>query len=338
MYNIPIEFFVPVEYPTRCPKCYVRPSAGMAIREGHRNVDMNGMIYMPYLSEWRPRSHTLAEMIVRMQSFFCVDPPVYAVPAHRGSGGGSNVHASSRNVGGSSRYSLGGAAGYGQNSNSNGVEPPPPSYDYVDSVHEQRRKAAEEERARREREEEERRRLRIQEEERARLVALEVRTTKESKSKVTEKLQIYVNSEYSKAKDEWLKQRRREQELANGKRDIEQQLSFLESTKDKLQDQLDKLTVQTVKLEGLLPEIEAKESEQVSADDLAVPKDVLSKQLLHLSAKDAAYSDLFYHMQQAFYNKTIETNEYFETVRKLAREQFTCRYHLKKVALAIETR
>lgn len=327
MYNIPIEVFVPVEYPTRCPKCFVRPSAGMGIREGHRNVDMNGMIYMPYLSEWRPRSHTLAEMIRRMQSFFCLDPPVYAVTtavnqqSNRASS--SNAHASS--------------AGYGQNNN-NSVEPPPPSYDYVDSLHEQRRKAAEEERARREREEEERRKLRVQEEERARLVALEIRTTKESKSKVTEKLQIYVNSEYSKAKDEWLKQRRREQELANGKRDIEQQLSFLESTKGKLQDQLDKLTVQTVKLEGLLPEIEAKESEQVSADDLAVPKDVLSKQLLHLSAKDAAYSDLFFHMQQAFYNKTIETNEYFETVRKLAREQFTCRYHLKKVALAIETR
>ena len=76
-YNIPVEIFIPEAYPVRPPFCYVRPVAGMAIKERHLNVGMDGTIYMPYLNEWRPRSHNLTEMIVWMQSLFGQDPPVF---------------------------------------------------------------------------------------------------------------------------------------------------------------------------------------------------------------------------------------------------------------------
>ena len=67
-YNIPVEIFLPPGYPLRPPICYVRPEKNMVLKEGHRHVGSDGMIYMPYLHNWRHYSSNLLDMVLMMVS------------------------------------------------------------------------------------------------------------------------------------------------------------------------------------------------------------------------------------------------------------------------------
>ncbi len=51
----------------------------MAIKEGHRNVDPKGVIYLPYLHKWNPYCN-LDELLTFMSNIFSDDPPVYRKP------------------------------------------------------------------------------------------------------------------------------------------------------------------------------------------------------------------------------------------------------------------
>ena len=51
-YNIPVAFWIPIEYPHHPPIPYVKPTANMVVREG-KHVDKSGLCYHPYRSEWR---------------------------------------------------------------------------------------------------------------------------------------------------------------------------------------------------------------------------------------------------------------------------------------------
>ena len=46
----------------RPPSVYVRPTSTMALKDGHRHVDREGLVYMPYLHEWAKHSHNLVTM------------------------------------------------------------------------------------------------------------------------------------------------------------------------------------------------------------------------------------------------------------------------------------
>ena len=77
-YNIPVDIYVPLAYPSRPPLTYVRPTPSMALKSGHRHVDREGLVYMPYLAEWRGVTHTLVKMCEHLSGIFGQDPPVYA--------------------------------------------------------------------------------------------------------------------------------------------------------------------------------------------------------------------------------------------------------------------
>ncbi|GMH77205.1 hypothetical protein TrST_g6539 [Triparma strigata] len=79
-YNIPVDVYLPLTYPSTPPLVYVRPTKSMALKEGHRHVDREGLCYMPYLHKWGSRS-TLIEMCQGLSQIFGEDPPVYARPA-----------------------------------------------------------------------------------------------------------------------------------------------------------------------------------------------------------------------------------------------------------------
>mmetsp|Transcript_20282 Transcript_20282/g.40584 ORF Transcript_20282/g.40584 Transcript_20282/m.40584 type:complete len:318 (+) Transcript_20282:365-1318(+) len=80
-YNIPVDIYLPLDYPSRPPLVYVRPTATMALKEGHRHVDREGLVYMPYLHEWSKHSHNLVTMCQHLSQIFGQDPPVFARPA-----------------------------------------------------------------------------------------------------------------------------------------------------------------------------------------------------------------------------------------------------------------
>lgn len=76
-YNIPIQLYVPLVYPQRPPIVYVKPTNDMRIKDKHKHVDMNGLVYLPYLNQWNQKQSNLIELITVMSSIFSDDPPVY---------------------------------------------------------------------------------------------------------------------------------------------------------------------------------------------------------------------------------------------------------------------
>ena len=56
VYNIPIAIYVKLTHPQHPPIVYVTPTQGMAIQPS-QFVDTNGMVYLPYLTEWKAVSH-----------------------------------------------------------------------------------------------------------------------------------------------------------------------------------------------------------------------------------------------------------------------------------------
>ncbi|KAL1914821.1 uncharacterized protein VTP21DRAFT_7913 [Calcarisporiella thermophila] len=78
-YNIPVYFWVPLQYPTTEPLAYVKPTAQMLIRPG-RHVDVNGKCYHPYMAYWNPDENSLVGLISHLQRVFSQEPPVYQKP------------------------------------------------------------------------------------------------------------------------------------------------------------------------------------------------------------------------------------------------------------------
>ena len=61
-YNIPVEIYVPDKHPYHPPMAYVKPTADMCIKPS-RNVNENGLVFLPYLHEWKPNSSDLIGLI-----------------------------------------------------------------------------------------------------------------------------------------------------------------------------------------------------------------------------------------------------------------------------------
>jgi len=73
-----MDIFLGPSYPSRPPVCYVRiPSSDMFLKKNHPYVGSDGQVFLPYLSDWRPSSHSLIELLVVMSSVFSADPPVF---------------------------------------------------------------------------------------------------------------------------------------------------------------------------------------------------------------------------------------------------------------------
>merc|ERR1740116_707156 len=77
-YNIPVTIYFDPPYPSQPPRCFVTPTAGMALKTGHPHVDTGGMIYLPYLNAWSSHRSTLPDLLTIIASTFSSQPPVYS--------------------------------------------------------------------------------------------------------------------------------------------------------------------------------------------------------------------------------------------------------------------
>lgn len=75
-YNMPIRIGIRRDHPRSPPVCFVKPTQDMSIRAS-KQVDCSGLISLPYLSEWKPASSDLSELIQIMCIEFGEQPPVY---------------------------------------------------------------------------------------------------------------------------------------------------------------------------------------------------------------------------------------------------------------------
>ncbi|KAK9473244.1 UEV-domain-containing protein [Dipodascopsis tothii] len=80
-YNIPIDLWVPHEYPQAAPFAFVVPTQTMGLRPGN-HVDTNGRCYHPFLSYWHEQpGASIAGVCTVLADVFSKEPPVYAKPA-----------------------------------------------------------------------------------------------------------------------------------------------------------------------------------------------------------------------------------------------------------------
>jgi len=91
-YNIPVALWLPLNFPTQCPICYVTPVSGMKIKPKHMHVDSQGLIYHPFLHSWKAGQSTLVELIGLLCSVFGKDPPLYASKSKQPKAAQQHVH------------------------------------------------------------------------------------------------------------------------------------------------------------------------------------------------------------------------------------------------------
>ena len=76
-YNIPVCFWVLVDYPRSAPMAFVRPTQDMQIKASD-NVDHNGKVSLPYIQEWIYPESNLIELVQICVLVFGQSPPVFS--------------------------------------------------------------------------------------------------------------------------------------------------------------------------------------------------------------------------------------------------------------------
>jgi ESCRT-I complex subunit TSG101 len=76
-YNIPVQLWIPFQYPTQGPTVFVTPTPNMFIKHG-RFVDLSGRVLLPVLSFWNHKQDHLLHLCHALQAEFSKEPPVVA--------------------------------------------------------------------------------------------------------------------------------------------------------------------------------------------------------------------------------------------------------------------
>ena len=312
-YNIPVDIYLPPNYAIRPPTIFVRPVSSMMIKEGHKHVGPDGMVYMPYLHSWNSRTHNLIQMVVQMSTLFGEDPPVFARPNN---GRGDTTTSVSQQQ---QRQQ--------QQVHSQRPQPPP---QYQDVRQEQER----------------------------------IRQIEKETFEANEAVRIAREAEQKEKMDEYLHQSSKrsidqkafnilEQYVSNSKQEIGAlckdqilleksdkfingqmgQMQYFLKRKEELLKHHDDIDRATNEMKTFLEQAsKAKTSiNDISVDDLALPTDLQSAQMLVLSAENAAIRDALYTLDKGLSEKVISLDVHLEAVRRVSKRQFLIRAHLLKI-------
>jgi len=78
MYNIPVDIYLPIQFPNLPPIVYVRPTPDMMVSSKHECVESDGLVKSPYLSRWAFASSSLIDMVKDLQRVFGEKPPLFS--------------------------------------------------------------------------------------------------------------------------------------------------------------------------------------------------------------------------------------------------------------------
>ena len=337
-YNVPIDLHLPPAYPVRPPIIYVRPVSTMMIKEGHRHVAADGMVYMPYLHSWRPHSHTLIDACQNMSSIFGNEPPVFAKPAPAAAarptppryediaarspapapapapapvaGGFSDIFAKFSGI---STSAFGNSSSTTAGSNTISAE------ERIAAEAAEANKVVEIARAADAKEDQEK------------------RLRQEARNRLTEKSRNILNTYRNIAGDDISDCVKDQLLLDKAKAFVSDgehgQIAYLTKRKEALEVYHKELDKGIQKLTAFVKSAEEEKSskKEVSVDELAVPGDIHSAQMLILSAENAAINDALYFLDKALADSRISLHDHLIAVRKLTKTQFLARAHLLKI-------
>ncbi|KAL7552389.1 hypothetical protein ACHAWF_017349 [Thalassiosira exigua] len=355
-YNTPVDLYLPPPYPMRPPTAFVRPVAGMAIKENHKHVGLDGRVYLPYLHEWRPSTHDLRELALFMSSLFGSEPPCYAKPAAAASVPPSAANGGGRCDHGRRRQSpppYPGSAGAGGASSlpaailSSLPAAIRPS-NAAGAAEEERRKKLEREIADANLAAETARRAEAEE---AKAEAEKVRRQRDranelssTKALATTMVRAEARTHHRDAREGLRTELKGRKRMEHGKGRIKESLKEGEERNGELVKMNRELGEEIEKLEKWLgaakeQSAEEEEGETSEADDgrcradlMAMPADVPSAQMLALSAENSAIDDCIYHLDRALVRGSITVEVFLKEVRKLSKRQFLAKAHLIKIA------
>lgn len=84
-YNIPIQVWLLHGHPHQAPLVYVKPTSTMVVKP-NRNVDLQGRVYLPFLTSWsqnQANKSDLIQLVQELQIIFGQVSPVYAKSAQQ---------------------------------------------------------------------------------------------------------------------------------------------------------------------------------------------------------------------------------------------------------------
>ncbi|KAL2541595.1 Protein ELC [Abeliophyllum distichum] len=310
-YNIPVAIWLMESYPRHAPLVFVNPTRDMIIKRPHPFVSPNGVVSIPYIQNWVYPSSNLVELARNLSHFFGRDPPLYSQrkPSNPNPNPGPNYGSNNLSSVNSSVGSAGARPTIPPRVYSPSPSPTPtptPPYGSGSAYGSGR----------------------IMED------PAEV-FKKNAINKLVESLNGDIR-ELRKAREAEMEGlfsaqavlRKREEELANG-------LKEMQDEKEGLEQQLQMVLMNTDVLEGWLRENEEKmgnkDIHSVDVDDALEPCDALSKQMLDCTASDLAVEDVIYALDKAVQEGAIPFDQYLRNVRLLSREQFFHRATASKV-------
>ena len=317
-YNIPVNIYLPPNYPARPPVAYVRPTSTMMVKKSHPHVaQADGKIYMPYLHQWTPRFN-LIDLIINMSSVFSADPPVVSKPVQ------------------------------------------PPSYFSATTTFTQpaqnqptyqSQQSAEEIRLAQEisQREEEERKKREEEMQKKKMQAYEDQIINEKKTEINTKISSTLHYHENGVKTEIytclydMVRMKRAEETTLSDDHPDSQFKLLRDQKEKLENYKEQLDTQTEQLKNFVETLKSQKEgssgmdwkNPESVDNIAVPNNIHSRQMLELSAENAAITDLMYFLDKALAKGTIPLDVHLKQIRRLAKKQFLVKAHLLKVGQVV---
>lgn len=276
----------------------------MDIKVGHRHVDREGLVYLPYLHEWTARSHNLTELCAAMSSVFGMDPPVYAVKKP----GGGSASPTPAAVATAASFStslypgqVGGGGGSGRYTpvgQQVQQPPPPPSYSSVTNPAQEEQHQAE---ARK----------------------------REAMQQVLSKTQRALKAFYGKVTTELGEEQEKEAALQAHRKEVLASLGTMKKKKEEVEERVRRM----MEMDGRLDKWMAEQASRpvVPVDDLVEAADPPSRQMLELVAENAAIEDALYHLDKALAKNSVDLHVFLKKVRELAREQLMCVAHVNKI-------
>lgn len=319
-YHVPVDMYLPPPYPVRPPVCFVRPVETMMIKERHRHVGRDGMVYLPYLHQWRPnpRSHNLSTMVRTMVDVFGQEPPVFAKPTTTATPSTSATTVARPTSATTTTTASASANG---------------DYGRADSMEAAIEASRLEEEERRRKAQLEQDRLEIARHESMEQAAL-AKTAQEARERLTGKLRAHLAAFYGGLRDEVTEDYRNQRRLEENAARVESHLAALEERRDALRTSGAALEENNDDLRVWLAEADARDADADAPDenDLVVPADQPSARMLELAAESAAVTDCLYYLDKALVRGTIPMEVHIKKVRRLAKKQFLAKALLVKIS------
>ena len=146
---------------------------------------------------------------------------------------------------------------------------------------------------------------------------------------VTNKIQNTLQQKNQQTMQQMDSNMRKQNELENNLRYVEQEIKNLQQRKDQIGDESERYLLKTSEVQKWLEQNQR--ANDVDIDALTQPKEPLSNQLLQLVAQDATIEDALYYLEKGLGKERISLDEFMKLYRDLSTQQFICRATIKKV-------